>query len=64
MTSFAIIAIALIILTIVNACVCMANFDKGLKTHIMNTKLEEEKLNMTELSDLDHGQIPSRMIID
>lgn len=64
LTSFAVITIVLIILTIVNACVCMANFDKGLKAHVMNTKIEEEKLNMTELPDLKHGPVPTRMTID
>ncbi|CZT52353.1 uncharacterized protein RSE6_13673 [Rhynchosporium secalis] len=72
LTSFAVITIVLIVLTIANACVCMANFDKGLKPHIMKRKIggEEaaEKLdNMTELPDLKHGAnqpVSSRMTID
>jgi len=59
LTSFAVITIVLILLTITNACVCMANFDKGLKPHIMKRKIggEEEKGdNMTELPNLKYGQ--------
>lgn len=68
LTSFAVITIVLIILTIGNACVCMANFDKGLKPHIMKRKIggeEAEKMDhMTELPDLKHGPVSSRMTID
>ncbi|PBP24220.1 hypothetical protein BUE80_DR004813 [Diplocarpon rosae] len=71
LTSFAVITIVLIILTIINASVCMANFDKGLKPHIRKRHIggeEAEKLdNMTELPDLKHGQhipVSSRMTID
>jgi hypothetical protein len=68
LTSFAVITILLIILTIINACVCAANFNKGLKQHITKRKItsEEEKAeHMTELPDLKHaGAVPSRMTID
>ncbi|KAH8679857.1 hypothetical protein BGZ60DRAFT_428153 [Tricladium varicosporioides] len=69
LTSFTVITIILIISTIINACVCMSNFDKGLKQHVMKRKIgaEEEKLDhMTELPDLKPGQGPvsSRMTID
>ena len=67
LTSFAVITIILIVLTIVNASVCTANFNKGLKPHILKRKIggEEEKIdNMTELPDLKHGPVPSRMTID
>jgi len=67
LTSFAVITIILIVLTIINACVCMANFDKGLKPHISKRKIggEEEKADhMTELPDLKHGPVSSRMTID
>ncbi|KAJ5037560.1 uncharacterized protein L3040_007732 [Drepanopeziza brunnea f. sp. 'multigermtubi'] len=71
LTSFAVLTIILIILTIANACVCMANFDKGLRPHIMRREIggeEVEKMeHMTELPDLKHGQplpISSRMTID
>lgn len=69
LTSFAVITILMIILTIINACVCMSNFDKGLKPHVLKRKIggEEEKADdMTELPDLKYGQgqVPSRMVID
>jgi hypothetical protein len=67
LTSFAVITIILIVLTIINACVCTANFGKGLKPHIMKRKIgaEEEKVdNMTELPDLKHAPVSSRMTID
>ncbi len=68
LTSFAVITIVLLVLTIVIACVCTANFNKGLKPHIMKGKIGEadaEKMdNMTELPDLKHGPVSSRMTID
>ncbi|KAI1006506.1 hypothetical protein K3495_g1711 [Podosphaera aphanis] len=68
LTSFAVLTIILIILTIINASVCTANFGLGLKPHIMKRKIggEEsaEKDNMTELPDLKHGPVSSRMTID
>lgn len=69
LTSFAVITIILIVLTIINACVCMANFNKGLKQHVLKRKIggDEEKIeHMTELPDLKNGQAPvsSRMVID
>lgn len=67
LTSFATLTIILVVLTIINACVCMANFDKGLKPHVLKRKIgsEEEKIdNMTELPNLKHGPVSSRMTID
>lgn len=71
LTSFAVITLLLIILTIVNACVCAANFNKGLKQHISKRKItsEEEKAEQVlEMQpDLKHnggGAGPSRMTID
>ncbi|CCU77934.1 unnamed protein product [Blumeria hordei] len=68
LTSFAVLTIILIILTIINASVCTANFGMGLKPHIMKRKIggEEaaEKDIMTELPDLKHGPVSSRMTID
>ncbi|KAI4216652.1 MAG: hypothetical protein LQ351_001141 [Letrouitia transgressa] len=54
LTTFAVITVILIIMTIVNACMCTANFGRGLKPHIAGRKLEseEEKLahgNVTEM---------------
>jgi len=68
LTSFAVITILLLLLTITNASVCMANFNKGLKPHIHKRKIgtEVEKgENMTEMPDLKHGVAPQgRMEID
>ncbi len=66
LTTFAVITVILIILTIVNACVCTYNFNKGLKPHISKRKLEseDEKVTMTEMPNLAHGPVPSRMTID
>ncbi|KAI9852458.1 MAG: hypothetical protein M1830_006792 [Pleopsidium flavum] len=66
LTTFAVITVILIILTIVNACVCTNNFNKGLKPHISKRKLEseDEKVTMTEMPNLAHGPVPSRMTID
>lgn len=71
LTIFAVLTIILIVLTITNACVCMHNFDKGLKPHVMRRKIigEQEKTdNFTELPDMKPGGTgapqPSRMTID
>jgi len=69
LTEFGVITLIFIVLTIINASICMANFDKGLKPFVLKGRIgeeEEEKtdLNMTELPDINHGQIPSRMTID
>jgi hypothetical protein len=69
LTIFGVLTFILIVLTIINASVCMANFGKGLKPFILKRKVgaeEEEKVDfrMNDLPDLKHGQIPSRMTID
>ncbi|GAQ11298.1 UPF0658 Golgi apparatus membrane protein C23H3.04 [Aspergillus lentulus] len=64
LTFFAVITIALIIMTIINACMCMHNFHKGLKPHINKRKSSKEAEKTTELSSNVAGAIPSRMMID
>jgi ABC-type siderophore export system fused ATPase/permease subunit len=68
LTAFGVITLILIVLTIINASICMANFGKGLKPFVVKHRIgkEEDKadMNMTELPDIKHGQIPSRMTID
>lgn len=66
LTIFAVITIILIILTIANAIMCTANFGRGLKPHIAGRKVEseEEKAHMTEMPNLGHAPVPSRMTID
>ncbi|KAL8733035.1 MAG: hypothetical protein Q9166_002433 [cf. Caloplaca sp. 2 TL-2023] len=76
LTTFAVITVILIVLTIINACMCTANFGRGLKPHIAGRKIEseEEKFanhNMTEMPNYNYGYGPgsggamgSRMTID
>jgi di/tricarboxylate transporter len=69
LTIFGVLTLILIILTIVNASMCMANFGKGLKPFVFKRKVgveEEEKseFRMNDLPDVKHGQLPSRMTID
>lgn len=66
LTTFAVITVILIILTIINACVCTKNFGKGLKPYVQRRKLESEveKGTMNEMPNLAHGPVPSRMTID
>jgi hypothetical protein len=67
LTSFAVITIVLIVLTIANAIMCTANFGKGLKPHIMkrNSSSEDGEKISTELPEFSkQGPVSSRMTID
>ncbi|CUS12058.1 unnamed protein product [Tuber aestivum] len=66
LTTFAVITLILIILTIANAIACVMNFNKGLKPHITRRKMtdEEEKHSMTEMTNHAAQPMPSRMTID
>ncbi|KAI9931647.1 hypothetical protein ASPWEDRAFT_736585 [Aspergillus wentii DTO 134E9] len=64
LTFFAVITLVLIVITIINACMCMHNFHKGLKPHINKKKAGKEEEKTTELSSNIAGQMPSRMMID
>ncbi|MCJ1300741.1 hypothetical protein MMC08_003538 [Hypocenomyce scalaris] len=66
LTTFAVITVILIILTIINACMCTNNFNRGLKPYVQRRKLEseDEKGTMNEMPNLAHGPVPSRMTID
>lgn len=66
LTAFAVITILLIILTIVNAIVCMRNFGAGLKAHLLTpSRKDEEKADPNSIGLQDvKPQIPSRMTID
>lgn len=67
LTTFAILTILLIVITIVVACMCTHNFDKGLKPHIASRKLEsddEKDVHMADFSNRPPGSAPSRMTID
>ena len=71
LTTFAVITIILIIMTIVVACMCASNFKKGLRPYIARSKThgEEEKggYNTEMVSDPNTGRMapaPARMTID
>ncbi|KAG6118024.1 hypothetical protein E4U14_007270 [Claviceps sp. LM454 group G7] len=65
LSAFAVITIMLLILTIVNAVICMNNFNKGLKPHLMASRKIEEKSDATSISLHDvKPQMSSRMTID
>ncbi|QPH18455.1 hypothetical protein C2857_003495 [Epichloe festucae Fl1] len=65
LSAFAVITILLIILTIINAIICMANFNKGLRPHLLASRKVEEKPDATSISLHDvKPQMPSRMTID
>ncbi|KAL8737964.1 MAG: hypothetical protein Q9181_001186 [Wetmoreana brouardii] len=79
LTTFAVMTVILIILTIINACMCTYNFGRGLKPHIAGRKLESEeekfaKGNVTEMPNYNYGHgygpgpgtamMGSRMTID
>ncbi|KAE8149685.1 hypothetical protein BDV25DRAFT_130204 [Aspergillus avenaceus] len=64
LTFFAVITLVLIVMTILNACLCMKNFHKGLKPHINRKKARKEAEKTTELSSNITGQVPNRMMID
>lgn len=66
LTAFAVMTIILIILTIVNAFICMSNFGAGLKGHLVrpgSADDEEKVANAYQLQD-QKPQLPSRMTID
>ncbi|KAJ4290747.1 hypothetical protein N0V88_006496 [Collariella sp. IMI 366227] len=66
LTTFAVLTILLIILTIINAFICMSNFGAGLKTHLLRPRgpdPEKEDANSYQMHDTK-PQLPSRMTID
>jgi hypothetical protein len=66
LTTFAVITLILITLTIGYAVACVRNFGQGLAQHITKRKVEsdDEKRYNSELADLALGQPPARMTID
>ncbi|KAK3309529.1 uncharacterized protein B0T15DRAFT_5399 [Chaetomium strumarium] len=66
LTAFAVLTILLIILTIINAFICMSNFGAGLKAHLLRPKgvdPEKEDANSYQLHD-HKPSLPTRMTID
>jgi uncharacterized membrane-anchored protein len=67
LTSFAVLTILLLLFTIVIACICTHNFNKGLKPHISNKTVspnESGKPYNTEMPSLSGPQPSARMEID
>ena len=66
LTAFAVLTILLIILTIINAFICMNNFGAGLKPYLLHSKgpdPEKEDANSYQMND-QKPALPSRMTID
>ncbi|SCO90108.1 uncharacterized protein FRV6_14236 [Fusarium oxysporum] len=67
LTAFAIITILLILITIINAVICLRNFGAGLKPYLNSKRKidEDEKLDLNSISRQGvEPQIRSRMMID
>lgn len=64
MTFFAIITLILIVVTIINACMCVNNFHCGLKPHITTKKAKPEEKTTELSSNMAGTTVPSRMMID
>ncbi|GAP84360.1 hypothetical protein SAMD00023353_0701780 [Rosellinia necatrix] len=65
LTTFAVLTIVLIILTIINAFVCLFNFGHGLKQHLQSPRQEIDKDQASySMHDVKQPQLPSRMTID
>lgn len=65
LTAFAVITILLIIMTIINAIICMHNFGSGLKAHLMSPRKEDEKTDINSFGMNDvKTPMQSRMTID
>lgn len=73
LTTFAVLTLLLLVVTIGTATACMANFNKGLKPHIQRRKVPNTgelndggKWGGDEFNGPPHplGQVPQRMTID
>jgi hypothetical protein len=65
LTAFAVLTIVLIILTIINAFICMHNFGKGLKAHLIRGPGPDPEKEDANSYQLEHKpQLTSRMTID
>lgn len=65
MTAFAVITILLIVMTIINAMVCLMNFGAGLKQHLQAKPQQIDKDQASySMNDVKQTALPSRMTID
>ena len=64
LTSFAVLTILLLLVTIIVACMCTHNFNKGLKNHIGGKKAAAHKDGGTEMPYVSGPAPGARMEID
>jgi NADH:ubiquinone oxidoreductase subunit 6 (subunit J) len=65
LTAFAVLTILLLIMTIIIACMCTHNFNKGLKPHVNNKAVENDgKAYNTEMPSISGPAPGQRMEID
>ncbi|KAI2641134.1 hypothetical protein GGS21DRAFT_487471 [Xylaria nigripes] len=66
LTAFAVLTLLLIVMTVINALVCLFNFDHGLKQHLLKPRRPEIDKDQVSYSmhDVKQPQLPSRMTID
>lgn len=64
LTSFAVLTILLVLVTIIVACLCTHNFNKGLKPHVNSKKVTTDKATGTEMPYVSGPQQSQRMEID
>jgi NADH:ubiquinone oxidoreductase subunit 6 (subunit J) len=67
LTSFAVLTILLLLVTIIVACMCTHNFNKGLKPHVSSKRVGDGasgKAYNTEMPSLSGPAPSSRMEID
>jgi FtsH-binding integral membrane protein len=65
LTAFAVLTILLLIFTIIVACVCTHNFNKGLKPHVNNKAIKDDgKAYNTEMPSISGPAPGQRMEID
>lgn len=72
LTTFAALAITLLVVTVIYATICTLNFNKGLKPHIMSDRQKRKRANSSDMDKLVSGNNdvplnntgPSRMAID
>lgn len=64
LTAFAVLTILLLVFTIIVACMCTHNFNKGLKPHVNNKVVDTDKQYNTEMPHLSGPAPSNRMEID
>jgi FtsH-binding integral membrane protein len=65
LTAFAVLTILLLIFTIIIACMCTHNFNKGLKPHVNNKSIKDDgKAYNTEMPSISGPAPGQRMEID